>query len=129
MERKSAKTRYFAVSPNRALVEMGTLLTSSRLTRQSPNRALRRKRYSPNCRSPNRLSPNGRAPNCLSTNSRDTAGNFIVCFAASIPCQSRHLTVRRMRTVSKSATFLATESVNSAPFKRGETEVENFGKE
>ena len=28
-----------------------------------------------------------------------------------------------MRTVSKSATFLATESVNSAPFKRGETEV------
>ena len=29
-----------------------------------------------------------------------------------------------MRTVSKSATFLATESVNSAPFKRGETEVQ-----
>ena len=28
---------------------------------------------------------------------------------------------RRTRTVSKSATFLATESVNSAPFKRGET--------
>ena len=57
------------------------------------------------------------------------AGNSIVCFAASIPCQSRHLTVRRMRTVSKSATFLATESVNSAPFKRGETEVQIFGKE
>ena len=54
------------------------------------------------------------------------AGNSIVCFAASIPCQSRHLTVRRTRTVSKSATFLATESVNSAPFKRGETEVQIF---
>ena len=37
-----------------------------------------------------------------------------------------------MRTVSKSATFLATESVNSAPFKtnkRGETKVQIFGKE
>ena len=34
-----------------------------------------------------------------------------------------------MQTVSKSATFLATESVNSAPFKRGETEVQIFGKE
>ena len=54
------------------------------------------------------------------------AGNSIVCFAASIPCRSRHLTVRRMRTVSKSAKFLATESVNSAPFKRGETEVQIF---
>ena len=45
---------------------------------------------------------------------------------------SRHLTMRilrRMRTVSKSATFLATESVNSAPFKRGETKVQIFGKE
>ena len=31
-----------------------------------------------------------------------------------------------MRSVSKSATFLATESVNSAPFKRGETEVQIF---
>ena len=31
-----------------------------------------------------------------------------------------------MRTVSKSATFLATESVNSAPFKGGETEVQFF---
>ena len=50
----------------------------------------------------------------------------IVCFAASIPCQSRHLTVRRMRTVPKSATFLATEGVNSASFKRGETEVQIF---
>ena len=37
-----------------------------------------------------------------------------------------------MRTVSKSATFLATESMNSAPFKtnkRGETKVQSFGKE
>ena len=44
---------------------------------------------------------------------------------------SRHLTKAkgRMRTVSKSATFLATESVNPAPFKRGETKVERFGKE
>ena len=49
-----------------------------------------------------------------------------MCFAASIPCQSRQLTVRRMRTVSKSATFSATESVNSAPFKRGKTEVQIF---
>ena len=31
-----------------------------------------------------------------------------------------------MRTVSKSATFLATESVNSAPIKRGDTEVQFF---
>ena len=54
------------------------------------------------------------------------AGNSIVCFAASIACQSRHVTVRRMRTVSKSATFLATESVNSAPFRRGKTEVQIF---
>ena len=54
------------------------------------------------------------------------AGNSIVCFAASIPCQSRHLTVRRMRTVSKGATFFATESVNPALFKRGETDVQIF---
>ena len=59
------------------------------------------------------------------------AGNSIVCFAASIPCQTRHLTVQRMRTVSKSATFLAMESVNSAPFKRGREELrcKFFGKE
>ena len=44
---------------------------------------------------------------------------------------SRHLSKskRRTRTVSKSATFLATESVNSAPFKRGETKVHILGKE
>ena len=53
----------------------------------------------------------------ISTRKNGAAGNSIVCFAASIPCQSRHLTVRRMRTVSKGATFFATESVNSAPFK------------
>ena len=42
-----------------------------------------------------------------------------------------HLTEakRRMGTVSKSATFLATEIVSSAPFKRGETKVQFFGKE
>ena len=44
------------------------------------------------------------------------------------PVNSHHVTVRRMRTVSKSATFLATESVNSAPFKRGKTEVQIFWK-
>ena len=64
----------------------------------------------------------------ISTRKNGAAGNSIVFFGASIPCQSRHLTVRRMRTVSKSATFLATESVNSAPFERGETEVQIFGK-
>ena len=60
----------------------------------------------------------------ISTRKNGAAGNSIVCFAASIPCQSRRLTARRMRTVSKSATFLATENVNSAPFKMGETEVQ-----
>ena len=62
----------------------------------------------------------------ISTRKNGAARNSIVCFAASIPCRSRNLTVRRMRTVSKSATFLATESVNSAPFTRGETEVRIF---
>ena len=56
----------------------------------------------------------------------EAAGGSTFCFAASIPCQSRDLTVRRMRTASKSATFLATEGVNSAPFMRGETEVQFF---
>ena len=36
---------------------------------------------------------------------------------------------RRTRTVRKSATFLATESVNLSAFKRGETKVQIFGKE
>ena len=49
------------------------------------------------------------------------AGNSIVCFGASIPCHAVWQNRRRLRTVSKSATYLATESVNSAPFmfKRG----------
>ena len=47
------------------------------------------------------------------------AGNSIVCFGASIPCHAIWQKRRRMRTVSKSATYLATESVNSVPFKRG----------
>ena len=74
------------------------------------------------------------------------AGNSIVCFGASIP--SRHLTeakrIQRRRIVSKSATFLATESVSSGPFRRNEgakilarkraklfanTKVQFFGKE
>ena len=43
-------------------------------------------------------------------------------FVSVLRSLSRHLkeAKRRMRTVSKSATFLATESVNSAPFKRAE---------
>ena len=62
----------------------------------------------------------------------------IICFGASDPL-SRHLTevkrsqrVRifgRLRTVSNSATFLAKESANAAPFTRGETDVQIFGKE
>ena len=52
---------------------------------------------------------------------------LLCCFdRLRFACRSRHVTVRRMRTVSKSATFLATESVNSAPFKRGKTEVQIF---
>ena len=47
------------------------------------------------------------------------AGNSIVCFGASIPCHAIWQKRRRMRTVSKSAKSLATESVSSAPFKRG----------
>ena len=54
------------------------------------------------------------------------AGNSIVCFGALILC---HEAKRRMGTVSKSATFLATQSVNSVPFKRGETKVQVLGKE
>ena len=58
------------------------------------------------------------------------AGNSIVCFVASIPCHaSWQKQNEELGTVSKSATFLATESVNSAPFKRGETNVQLFGKE
>ena len=47
------------------------------------------------------------------------------------PLSRHHVTEakRRMGTVSKSAMFLATESVNSAPFKTGETKVQIFGKE
>ena len=47
------------------------------------------------------------------------ARNSIVGFGASIPCHAIWQIRRRMRTVSKSATYLATESVKSAPFKRG----------
>ena len=51
-------------------------------------------------------------------------------YGASIPC---HAIWQKQNeesgTVSKSATFLAMESVNSAPFKRGETKVQLFGKE
>ena len=58
------------------------------------------------------------------------AGNSIVCFGASFPC---HAILQKQNeqvgTVSKSATFWAAESVNSAPFKRGETKVQLLGKE
>ena len=47
-------------------------------------------------------------------------------FALLLRSPVNHIWLRRMRTVSKSATFLATESVNSAPFKRGETELQIF---
>ena len=59
------------------------------------------------------------------------AGNSIVCFGASIPCHAiwQKQNEELMGTVSKSATVLATESVNSASFKRGETKVQIFGKE
>ena len=60
-----------------------------------------------------------------------SAGNSIVCFGASNPL-SRHLTDgndREEYELSKSATFLPTKSVNAAPFKRGETKVQIFGKE
>ena len=52
--------------------------------------------------------------------------SFVSCFDPLSP----HLTEakRRTRTVSKSATFLATVSVNSAPFKKGETKVQIFCK-
>ena len=54
----------------------------------------------------------------------------IVCFGASIPC---HAAIwqekRRVRILRRMGTFLATESVNSEPFKRGETKVQIFGKE
>ena len=48
-----------------------------------------------------------------------SAENSIASFGASIPCHAIWQKRRRMLTVSKSATYLATESVNSAPFKRG----------
>ena len=59
------------------------------------------------------------------------AGNSIVCFGALIPCNAigRKQNEEWELFRSKNATFLATESVNSAPFKRGETKVQIFGKE
>ena len=52
--------------------------------------------------------------------------SFALLFRSPV---TRHLTVRRMQTVSKSPMFLATESVNSTLLKRGETKVQIFGKE
>ena len=62
---------------------------------------------------------------CFDVKKDGAAGNSIALFRCFDPW-SRHLTEakRRTRTVSKSATFLTTESVNSAPFKRGETKVQ-----
>ena len=47
------------------------------------------------------------------------AGYSIICFGASIPCHAIWQKRLRTRTVSKSATYFATESVNWAPFKSG----------
>ena len=59
------------------------------------------------------------------------AGNSIVCFAL---CCFDPLSVTPFDSAKNANCFekcnvLATESVNSAPFKRGETEVQFFGKE
>ena len=48
---------------------------------------------------------------------------FLCCFD---PLSITPFDSAKNANVSKSATFLATESVNSAPFKRGETEVQIF---
>ena len=54
--------------------------------------------------------------------------SFVLLLRSPVtPFDSANFT--KMRTVSKSATFLETESVNSVPFKRGETKVQIFGKE
>ena len=52
----------------------------------------------------------------FSTRGRTVQPDRLLCCFDSL---SRNLTMRRMRTVWKNATFLATESVNSVPFKRG----------
>ena len=57
------------------------------------------------------------------------AGNPIVCFGASIPCHAIWQKQNKERELFRSATFLATESMNSAPLKMGETKVQIFGKE
>ena len=58
------------------------------------------------------------------------AGNSIVCFGASIPCHAIWQKPNEERVLFRRAQrFLATESVNSAPFKRGEPKVQIFGKE
>ena len=52
------------------------------------------------------------------------AGNSIVCFGASIPCHAIWQKRRRMRTVSKSATYLRATKVWIQRHSRGESEKE-----
>ena len=63
-------------------------------------------------------------------NKDSAAGNSIVSLLRSGPCHAIWQKQNEDREVlRKSATFLATERVKSAPFKRGETKVQIFGKE
>ena len=55
--------------------------------------------------------------------------SFVLLLRSPVTSFDRLEAKRRMGPVSKSATLLATESVNSAPFNRGETKVQIFGKE
>ena len=57
------------------------------------------------------------------------AGNSIVVSVLRSPVTPFDEATKIANCVSKNATFLATESVNSAPLKRGETKVHIFGKE
>ena len=57
---------------------------------------------------------------------RRTVPSFVSMIQSPVTPFDRSKSLRRtLRTASKSGTFLATENVNSAPFKRGERGV-NF---
>ena len=57
------------------------------------------------------------------------AGNSIVFVGDSTPVTPFDRSKTKNANCLKSATFLATESVNSAPFRRGETKVQLFWQE
>ena len=58
------------------------------------------------------------------------AGNSIGCFGASIPCHAISQKQNEERELFRRAQrFFPTESVNLAPFKKGENKVQLFGKE